>query len=733
MRNSSIHRLLYVLTFILIVGVVAAYAQPVRVPADSVAFVQLEPGQYLSNFGERLTRTKPLRVHGKPGARAGIVLHRPTAVDPRGQTVNLSLHGFALRDWLFTGNYELAAVYNAGVEEGTYENIVVDATCGVAKAIWTTVDLWGIPVPHGPTLSGGHVVSMRLYGPNSIGFLSVGEVTDLLATQLSISGTGSARVQYHTVPSYTWLRWNADPATSEGRPKRLTIVDARMAEGAYADGIVSSIQRPGLPHASDCRIVEGIAGPAVQKTLALGTIGGGPTDPPPPPPALAGLWTVPPPPWGMDVPLDRSANRTVSGVSFPSSANPGDVIEVTGGPYVGSIGYMPFTAAGTVDRPIVIRGPPAGPKPRFNQKLYIANSSYIIITGIDAHKIEVGPGSHHIAIRECRIGDDPTRKGGGVAIAGTGAAPCSAIVTADCLIEECGNWLAATDQDVHGVTINGTTNNVWVIRNKITHVSGDAVQIWAGSLANQSNLHHVYVAGNEMWECKQTGGVAKQSRHVVFAQNHVHHMRPIGASPSAWGAGLGHQYGAGPIWFVENNIHDCSFGIQSGSTSGLGDGQDAYYVFNDFADIRHDPAYPYNPGTAWSNAALSLVGNPNKYAIGNTIRNADGGIYFPGGSRILVEGNVLADVLNYDVWLEDPTGNVSFNVLSNLAWPSAELRRANQPVAWPIGNVVADPATVGRTWAPSPEAQRIFDLYRAEFGVDLRAAKGAVPWRIGAQ
>lgn len=701
----------------LILGICAAYAQPVPIPDDSVSFIQLERGQWLTNDGKRWPRTKFMQVHGKPGAKAGLVSHRPTAVDPQGRTVNLSLHGWHPHDLLFTGEFDLAAMVNTGVEEGTYTNIVVDAKCGVAKALWTTVDLWGLGCPHGPTLSGGNIVSMRLYGPGGAGFMAVGEVTDLNIGQVSTSGTGTARFQVHTVPSYQWPQWNAGMATSEGMPKRIVIGDARMAEGVYETGIVYSKQAANLTQPPTVPIAIGGPWPYQVKVQALGlAIPGGETgggtgpsghvNPPAPPGSL-----VPVPAFGpqtVTAPRQDWAGRTPS------------------------IGYFPITLTGSPTAPAIFNFVNAdNSRQRVPHKFYFTGS-YAIINGLDAHKIEIGPGSHHVVFQNCRAGGDAIRKGAGFAIGGGGANPTHNIVIANCEASDNGDWLATFDEDFHGLAIGGNVSYVWVTGSKFYHNSGDAIQINAGSLANQPTLHHVYVYSNEMWECKQTGGATKQARHVVFADNYVHDMRPIGTSPSAWGAGFGHQYGAGPIWFVANRIEKCSFGIQSGSTSGLGDGQDAYYIFNRIDNIRHDPAYAYNPATAWSNAGLALVGNPNKYAIGNTIRNADGGIYFPGGSRILVEGNVLADVLNQDVWLEDPNGNQSFNVLSNIAWPTAELRRANQPLPWPIGNIVADPATAGRTWIPSPEAVAIFDKYQAEFGVDLRAFKGSAPWAVGA-
>jgi hypothetical protein len=163
-------------------------------------------------------------------------------------------------------------------------------------------------------------------------------VTDLYAGQISTSGTGAARIQVHTVAPYQWPTWGGGTATSQGMPKRIAINDARMAEGVYETGIIYSKQATNLVQPPTVAVTMGGPFPYQSKVAQLGSIGagGGPTDPPPTTQPTAGL--VPVPTWGLGVPTNGHPNKTVSGVSFPSTANAGDIIEVSGGPYVGSIG-----------------------------------------------------------------------------------------------------------------------------------------------------------------------------------------------------------------------------------------------------------------------------------------------------------------------------------------------------------------------------------------------------------
>lgn len=400
---------------------------------------------------------------------------------------------------------------------------------------------------------------------------------------------------------------------------------------------------------------------------------------------------IPAPDFGV-AQIVPGANRSVRPPGFPSTASPGDVIQVHSGIYVGSQGYIDFSANGTPDRPILLVGAPGN---RLASKIWIHDSSYVRLINIDARKIEVGRGCHHIVVQGGRAAGGfivgPTGSiingtGGGFSVGGTSTSPTSQIVISGLTVEDNGNWLAEFDEDIHGGVIGANTSYVWVMDSTFTRNSGDGIQINAGSLGSQSTLHHIYIGRNTAHHNKQTGFHTKQATDVIFSQNTVYEQWPIGQSPSAWGGGLGYQYGPERVWFIFNHIHHCAYGISGGSTSGQGYGENVYAVGNLIHDIRHSPLYPYNPNTAWSNAAISPVGNPNKTVVHNTILDADGGIYLPGGVRIDISQNVLDGVDHRDLWIEDPLFLLVENVRGNRAYPDFVAQKANSVWTLPLGN-----------------------------------------------
>lgn len=241
------------------------------------------------------------------------------------------------------------------------------------------------------------------------------------------------------------------------------------------------------------------------------------------------------------------------------------------------------------------------------------------------------------------------------------------LVFYDNVIHDNGQWHADFDQDVHGIALTRRTHHVWIVDNEFYHNSGDGVQINPGSLALQPQTHHIYVGRNLSHHNKQAGLWCKQAVDVVFSQNTVWGLRPIGAKPSAYGAGLGFQYGPERIWFLYNDVHDCCYGISSGSTSGMGSGGDCYVIGNVLHNIHHEPGREYRPESGWSSAAISLVGTTNRYIVNNTIYDCDTGIASPTAGRMVIVNNIIGAVREAKgchVLLED-AGAARASVLSN--------------------------------------------------------------------
>jgi hypothetical protein len=334
----------------------------------------------------------------------------------------------------------------------------------------------------------------------------------------------------------------------------------------------------------------------------------------------------------------------------PLNLVPGDVVAIAPGSYTHTGDNKTFNGSGTAAQPIFIRGTSATNRPKFDKKLSVENgNSFVIIENIEfdasstgvAGLVIVAP-SHHIAVRNC---DLHHRNGSCVQVSSyTDTASVTDVVLFNNKIHDNGDWQADFDQDYHGIAVGHHVERLWIVDNELYHNSGDGIQINAGSLARLDTTHHIYVGRNLSYENKQTGMWVKQARDVIFSQNTVHSHRPVGSSPSAFGAGMGFQYGPENVWFIFNKIYNCDFGIQVNSTSGLGDGENSYYIGNVMYDIHHTPGYSYTPEGYYNSAGIMIVGGVNRHIYNNTMNDVDAGINCAGGGSYLMGNNIISNV-----------------------------------------------------------------------------------------
>lgn len=364
---------------------------------------------------------------------------------------------------------------------------------------------------------------------------------------------------------------------------------------------------------------------------------------------------VPLPAWGLS---DRSPQAT-GGVIRRGPGN-----------------YDTLSGVGTAERPIIVTQP-AGAA-RMDRKLSIGGdgqaSRYMIVDGGRYRHIEILGPAEWVVLRNVDIGGEPSAdlmtplvRGGGLSVGGSSTERAARnIIVIGCAVHDNGDWRAEFDDDVNGIRVGNHASNVWVLDCELTRNSGDGVSVY-GSMAG---THHVYVARNVAHHNKQTGFWSKQASDVIFSENVARDHRPVGAHPSAWGAGMGFQYGPERVWFIGNDVYDCCFGIQAQSTSGEGTGTECYVVGNRFRNIRHDPAYPYSGGV-WGNAAICLVGTPGKTVVHNWIWGCAGGIHVPASQRLDVSCNVVGPLaaggLGRQLWAEGVEASAA-RVWSNIAW-----------------------------------------------------------------
>jgi len=394
--------------------------------------------------------------------------------------------------------------------------------------------------------------------------------------------------------------------------------------------------------------------------------------------------------------------------TIPTNLQPGSVVEVYGGPYtMGPWGFIWINGQGTAEKPIFIRGIN---HPRFSVSLNVytsdnTNKRYIILENLNLYRWEVLAPADHIALRNCEVHGD-SNGGGAYATSNDYSYANEHIVFYNNTIHDNGDWLLGTpghtccgstgytepggepctvppypqcDQDIRGIGISTLCSYVWVVDNEISHCSGDGLQINAGNnIIYMPTTNHIYVGRNLAYENKQAGLWTKQAVDVIFSQNTVYNHKPIGEHPSASGAGMGFQYGPERVWFLFNHIYNCSYGIHTASTSGLGYGTDSYFIGNVIHDIHHDPNYPYTPETAWSNAGMALVSVQNRYIIGNTIYNADAGINEVGNGSFYMKNNIVGNITEPEgehVCLENGDAASQSILDNNLFYQDGELIR----------------------------------------------------------
>lgn len=367
----------------------------------------------------------------------------------------------------------------------------------------------------------------------------------------------------------------------------------------------------------------------------------------------------------------------------PLNLQAGDVVEIAPGDYTHGSGVKIVQASGTPDLPVFIRGTDLINRPRFDKKLSIQSpSQYVIVENIDFDAVvtayaglEVLAPSHHVAVRHCEFHN---REGTPVQISSYSAPETiNNIVIFDCQIHDNGDWQADFDQDFHGIAVGHHADHIWIVDNEIWHNSGDGVQINAGNIDYLETTHHIYIARNHIHHNKQTGAWLKQCRDVVVSQNYVHDHRPVGAAPSAFGAGMGFQYGPENVWFVFNEIFNCDFGIQVVNTHEYGYGERSYFIGNLIHNIHHSPGYAYSPQNLYDSAGINIKGGVVRYIYNNTIDDVDAGINCPGGGTYYIRNNIIADVvqpLSHHVGMGTSAAATDSDMHNNLLAGDARVR-----------------------------------------------------------
>lgn len=341
-----------------------------------------------------------------------------------------------------------------------------------------------------------------------------------------------------------------------------------------------------------------------------------------------------------------------------------------------------LNSLGTSDKPVYVKGISIEEPAIFSGKIDITGSYLTVenfiseaIVAEGKHRINIHEGNDHITLRngelsgEGSTGSNATIEIGSWSYKGTEKA--SNILIYKMNIHDLGDINADYDQDTHGISIHGNTENVWILYNTITKVSGDGVQIEAEHSRGTDKIHHIYMGKNIISGNKQSGLWIKHAEKVVISSNTIHDMV---ASNSSSGQCTGFQYSSKDFWFIQNTLYNCAQGIMAAGSDDVGfvENGSVYYIGNLIHNINST-----NPTNFHQAGGLTLrMGGTNHFVVGNTIDDTDVALSAPVISgKLFVFNNIFSnrnEPTNPDIYTESISDNSEID--NNIFHPESSVK-----------------------------------------------------------
>lgn len=348
--------------------------------------------------------------------------------------------------------------------------------------------------------------------------------------------------------------------------------------------------------------------------------------------------------------------------TIPNPVPAGSVVEIHGLYDLDII----INSLGSATKPVYVRGISKDDPVIFSRKLdikgnYLTIENFISkpIVAEAKHRIYISEGSDHITLRNGELSDAGSTGSNAYLEIGSwnyqGPDKASNILIYKMNIHDLGDRDANFDQDVHGINIHGRTENVWILYNTMSRVSGDGIQIEAQHSRGNDQIQKIYIGKNVTYDNKQSGIWIKHAKKVVISSNTIY---GIYASDSSSGQCTGYQYSSEDFWFINNTIYNCAQGIMAaGGDTGSAEKGSVYYIGNQIYDINsHNPTNPHQAG------GITLrMGETNHYVIGNTIDDTDVALSSPLISgKLFVYNNIFShrnESNNTDIYVEAVADN----------------------------------------------------------------------------
>ena len=361
-------------------------------------------------------------------------------------------------------------------------------------------------------------------------------------------------------------------------------------------------------------------------------------------------------------------------LTIPSELPAGSVVEVHGGPYTSDTSYMYWSAEGTADKPVFIRGVSDTNKPEIQFSVRIIGS-YLIVENLTFKGIDINLHKdfykHHISLRNNEMyGFSPSGFGQAINIRNA-----DDVVIYNNEIHHNGDCESVEEDDVHGVAVVDNCKRIWIVDNNIHHNGGDAVQVNAYNTGDADAIQYVYIARNEMHDDRENAIDIKTSRDVIISQNTLYGYMPTTGEGSDGTAIVGGHEGSQRTWIIYNDISEASHAIRVNDSDYS---PDVYIIGNVIHNIHHPAGSDYNPTSMYaSGSAIITWYSSQMYVVNNTIYDTDAGFIAAGygDGQYYLANNIIADLAEdqaYHIGIQSSSKAANSTVKYNLLYQNGE-------------------------------------------------------------
>jgi len=337
---------------------------------------------------------------------------------------------------------------------------------------------------------------------------------------------------------------------------------------------------------------------------------------------------------------------------FPYELAAGAYIEVHGGPY-NYTSSIYLKSNGTEDQPVWV----VGAENNLLNMAVVLYGTYIYVDGLNIggdkgvsarpyHDVQ----TDHIMVRNTVItGTGSLSKGTtGISANGGKGLTLEGFIAYNNTISYMGDSESETENDRHALQTGSYINDVWHLYNYTHHNGGDGVQYSHAGV----DAHHFYYGGNTSHDERENCVDIKQANDVIISDNTCYNIERSSSSP---GECMVVHYGPSRIWFINNKVSQCIYGIVSSGSLDLNIVGNSIHEMKESEKESHGDISTYQTGVG-----VVAYNTGNTYISNNTITNAVRGIAYEAlaGYEADITGNIVAN-LHSGVY----TGNSPYSIM----------------------------------------------------------------------